>query len=122
VINVVYMKHVSGKKDIAAVRKDIKAALWTPSEYCSPLQKHVGKDQLGAMKSHDHHVLHQQILPVAICDGSEVGSREAITLLDILVDRVCAKVIDPDSFPAPYRLPMLLSLFVFSRFGSHPIL
>lgn len=45
------------------------ANLKLPSGYASSFKKHVVKGKLGAMKSHDYHVLFQQILP--LCMGNQ---------------------------------------------------
>ena len=51
------------------------------------------------MKSHDHHVLIQDILPASIRHMLQPGPREAITRLGILFQRICTKVVKPTEMP-----------------------
>jgi hypothetical protein len=67
----------------------------TPFRYCSNLQRHVGALKLGGMKSHDHHVLIQDILPLSIRHMLQPGTREAIMRLGILFQHICTKVVKP---------------------------
>ena len=64
-----------------------------PSGYSSTLTKHVGERRLQGLKSHDHHILLQQILPAAIRNSLSRGVRETIIRLGNLFQRICAKVI-----------------------------
>lgn len=64
-----------------------------PSGYSSTLTKHVGEKRLNVLKSHDHHILLQQILPAAIRGSLSRGVRETIVRLGNLFQRICAKVI-----------------------------
>ena len=64
-----------------------------PSGYSSTLTKHVGEKRLLGLKSHDHHILIQQILPAAIRNSLTRGVRETIIRLGNLFQRICAKVI-----------------------------
>ena len=64
-----------------------------PSGYSSTLTKHVGERRLQGLKSHDHHVLLQQILPAAIRNSLSKGVRDTIIRLGNLFQRICAKVI-----------------------------
>lgn len=71
----------------------------TPSGFSSTLQKHAGKDRLGGMKSHDHHVLLQQIMPAALRGSLQAGPRSAVMRMGILFQRICSKVVDPVDIP-----------------------
>ncbi|MBJ2390733.1 DUF4218 domain-containing protein, partial [Salmonella enterica subsp. enterica serovar Corvallis] len=51
--------------------------------------------KLIGMKSHDCHVLMQQLLPVAIRDVLPTKLRHTITRLCFFFNAICAKVIDP---------------------------
>ena len=46
------------------------------------------------MKSHDYHVLMQQLLPVAIRGVLENDARKTITRLCMFLNAICSKVID----------------------------
>ena len=64
-----------------------------PSGYSSTLTKHIGEKRLQGLKSHDHHVLIQQLLPAVIRNCLSSGVRETIIRLGNLFHRICAKVI-----------------------------
>ena len=64
-----------------------------PSGYSSTLIKHVGERRLNGLKSHDHHVLLQQLLPAAIRHSLSTAVRETIIRLGNLFHRICAKVV-----------------------------
>lgn len=65
----------------------------TPTGYASSFNKHLGEDKLGGLKSHDHHVLLQDLLPSSIRRSLHPGPREAIIRLGNLFKRICAKVV-----------------------------
>ena len=71
-----------------------------PTGYSSTLVKHIGEKKLAGLKSHDHHVLVQQILPAACRNLLGRGVRETIIRLGNLFERICAKVIRVSSIPA----------------------
>ena len=64
-----------------------------PSGYSNTLIKHIGEKRLQGLKSHDHHILLQQILPATIRHSLSLGVRETIIKLGNLFQRICAKVI-----------------------------
>ena len=72
----------------------------TPTGFASSLQKHADKDRLAGLKSHDHHVLLQQIMPAAIRGSLQVGPRNAVIRMGTLFKKICAKVVDPLQIPA----------------------
>ena len=49
-----------------------------PSGYSATLRKHVGEGRLATLKSHDDHILLQQIMPAAVCHLLDLGPRDAI--------------------------------------------
>jgi hypothetical protein len=71
-----------------------------PTGFSSTLTKHVGEKRLAGLKSHDHHVLLQHILPAAIRHSLLPGPRETIIRLGRCFQRICARVIDPNEMPA----------------------
>ena len=77
----------------------VVSATSTPTGFSSTLQKHAGKDRLAGMKSHDHHVLLQQIMPAALRDSLQSGPRNAVIRMGLLFQRICAKIIDPLEIP-----------------------
>ena len=64
-----------------------------PSGFSSTLTKHIGEKRLLGLKSHDHHILLQQILPAVVRNSLTRGVRETIIRLGNLFQRICAKVI-----------------------------
>lgn len=65
-----------------------------PTAYAACFAKHVGPKRLAGMKSHDFHVILEQILPVIVRNLMAVGPRTAIIRLGRCLSRICAKVID----------------------------
>jgi hypothetical protein len=47
------------------------------------------------MRSHDFHVMMQQILPLCMCHLMAKGCRMAIIRLSCVFKRLCAKIVDP---------------------------
>lgn len=72
------------------------SSIRTPSGYISSgLSKHFGQKKFQGLKSHDHHVLLQQIIPACIRSFLEPGPRDAIIRMGHVFRRLCAKVVDP---------------------------
>ena len=66
--------------------------LKTPTGYSSDLGKHLRKKNFGGLKSHDYHVLMQQILPLALRDLMQVGPRMVVMRMSKVFRRICTKV------------------------------
>lgn len=77
----------------------VVATTSTPTGFASSLQKHAGKDKLAGLKSHDHHVLVQQVMPAAIRGSLARGPREAVIRMGNVFQRLCVKVVDPNEIP-----------------------
>jgi len=60
----------------------------------------VGSKKLYAIKSHDHHVMVQQILLVNVWNLLQIGPRMAIIRLGKLFQRICAKLMNPKDLVA----------------------
>ena len=73
----------------------IVSKLKVPSGYAASFKKHVQKKKLGGMKSHDYHVLMQQILPLCVRTLMDEGPRMTIMRLSRVFRRICGKVWDP---------------------------
>jgi hypothetical protein len=69
---------------------DIHAPTW----YSVAFKKHVNSKRLFAMKSHDHHVMVQQILPLVVRNLLQPGPRVTIIWLGRAFGKICAKVIN----------------------------
>lgn len=71
-------------------------SLRTPSKYVGQLKKRVNADgQIKGLKSHDYHVLLQQVLPLCVRTSLAKDVRIAIIMLSRVFRRICAKTIDP---------------------------
>jgi len=69
-----------------------------PDGYCTNISNCVSVDPpvIGGLKSHDHHVLLQNLLPVALRGLLPKGPRVAISRLCHYFNRLCQRVIDPE--------------------------
>ena len=70
-----------------------------PSGYSATLQNHVQNGKLAGLKSHDHHVLIEQIMPAAIRHMLKPGPREAIIKIGNFFQCLCSKAIDLSTIP-----------------------
>lgn len=77
------------------------SSLRTPTGYASSFKKFVKDKKLafGKMKSHDFHVLMQQILSVCLRGLMEKPVRLCIVRLGDVFTRICTKVWDPEELP-----------------------
>jgi hypothetical protein len=73
-------------------------SLKTPIAYSSSLGKHIRGKKFGSLKSHDYHVLMQQIMPLALRGLLEPGARMAIMRMCKIFRRLCTKVYNPADF------------------------
>ena len=73
--------------------RDIKV----PTGYSSNMTKHVADKYLHGLKSHDHHVLLQDIIPACIRGLLHPGVRDAIIRLGNCFEKICAKALDPNN-------------------------
>lgn len=64
-----------------------------PTGYCGNMKKHILKNKLGNMKSHDFHILLQFILPVCLRHLMHPGPRTAIIRLGRLFTMLCKKIL-----------------------------
>ena len=69
------------------------------TRYSGTLRKHVGKGKLNALKSHDHHVLLQQIMLATVRHTLQPGPREAIIKILHFFQCLCSKVVDLSTIP-----------------------
>jgi hypothetical protein len=76
----------------------ILEALRSPSGYSSAFAKHIRKKKFGGPKSHDYHVLMQQLLPLALRNLLVLGPRMAEMRICKLFRRICTKVYNPADF------------------------
>lgn len=73
-----------------------------PDGYCANVSNCVSVDppNIGSMKSHDHHVLLQNLLPVALRGLLPKGPRIALNRICNFFNRLCQRVIDPENLVA----------------------
>jgi hypothetical protein len=69
-----------------------------PSGYASSFGKHIHSKKYGALKSHDYHVLIQNLLPLAIQGLLQPTARVAVMRMYKVYRRICSKVYDPSQF------------------------
>jgi hypothetical protein len=75
------------------------ASLKVPTDYCGSLGKHIMDKKLGLMKSHDWHVLMQQLMPLALRGLMGAHVRLSLMRLSRVYRNICAKVWDPIDLP-----------------------
>jgi hypothetical protein len=81
-----------------AVFTNIIRGLKTPSNYVGQLSKRITEDgQLRGMKSHDYHILMQQILPLCLRTLLPKDVRIAIIRICRVFARLCVKSVEPSS-------------------------
>lgn len=69
--------------------------LRVPSGYCGQLKKHITEQKLGSMKSHDHHVMMQQLMGMCMRGLMQKPVRSIIIRVSDVFRRICVKVWDP---------------------------
>ncbi|XP_020872338.1 uncharacterized protein LOC110226091 [Arabidopsis lyrata subsp. lyrata] len=69
-----------------------------PDGYCANISNCVSVDppNIGSMKSHDHHVMLQNLFPVALRGLLPRGPRIAVNRICNFFNRLCQRVIDPE--------------------------
>jgi hypothetical protein len=77
---------------------DCIESLKTPTGHSSAFGKHIRKKKLGGLKSHDYHVLMQQVLPLALHGLMKPGPQMAIMRVCKIFHRICTKVYNPADF------------------------
>jgi hypothetical protein len=74
--------------------------LKTPSGHVSNMTQYVRKRTFGGLKSHDYHVLMQQIMPLALRGLLQPGPRMAVMRISKVFRRICGSVWNPLEFDA----------------------
>jgi hypothetical protein len=73
-------------------------SLKMPMGYSSTLGKHIQGKKFGSRKSHDYHVLMQQILPLALRGLLTPGARMAVMRMCKVFRRICTKDYNPTEY------------------------
>lgn len=82
----------------------ILRSLKTPSGYVSTFGRRIDDDgTLHGLKSHDYHVIMQQLLPLCLRNCLQRGPKLALMRLSRVFVKICAKVIDPNGYKALYE-------------------
>ena len=76
---------------------DTLRSIKTPSRYVSNLHARISDGKLRGLKSHDYHVLIQQILPVCLRNVDDRGVVGAIMRISRIFQRLSAKVVNPNT-------------------------
>ena len=85
--------YVLQAEDMAKVLRALKS-LRTPTNYVSALHKKISKGKLSGLKSHDFHVLLQQILPLCFRKVSKKSLTGAVIRLSRVFKKLCAKTVN----------------------------
>jgi hypothetical protein len=73
-------------------------SLKTSIGHSSSLGKHIRSKKFSALKSHDYHVLMQQLLPLAIRGLLKSGPRMAMMRMCKVFKRICTKIYNPTEY------------------------
>jgi hypothetical protein len=73
-------------------------SLKTPMGHSSTFGKHIKKEKLRGLKSHDYHVLMQQVFLLALQGLMKPGPRMAIMRVCKIFCRICTRVYNPANF------------------------
>ena len=87
--------YVLSTEDRAKVLRVLKS-LRTPTHYVGALHNKISKGKLSGLKSHDFHVLLQQILPLCFRKISNKGLARAVIRLSRVFQKICGKTINCD--------------------------
>ena len=90
-----HASYVLTPDDKAKVLRILKN-LRTPSNYVSALHKKISQGKLSGLKSHDFHVLLQQILPLCFRKISNKALARAVIRLGRVFRKLCAKSVNRD--------------------------
>ena len=87
-----YVLKDNERREFVEVIKKMK----TPTNYGSALRKRVLVDgKMRGLKSHDYHVMMQDMLPLCLRHLLDKGPRMAIMKLSRVFKKICSRVVDP---------------------------
>ena len=89
-------KYVLSKPDREKFLKILKS-LKMPRHYCSSLYTKISKGKLSGLKSHDYHVLLQDILPLCLRNVGDPATTTAIVRLSRIFRKICCKSVDVET-------------------------
>jgi hypothetical protein len=79
---------------------ELMSSTKAPTRYAAMFKKHVARQRLTAMKSHDHHVMIQQILFSCVRNILLPNVCQAIIRLSKCFQKICMKVVNPNDIPS----------------------
>ena len=85
-----YVLSATDKAKVLHVLKNLR----TPTHYVSALHTKISKGKLSGLKSHDFHVVLQQILPLCFRKVSNKALASTIIRLIRIFRKLCAKIVD----------------------------
>jgi hypothetical protein len=86
--------YVLSREDKMQFLKNLKN-LRCPTRYVSNLYNRIADGKMRGLKSHDYHVMLQQLLPVCLQNLGDVEVMASIVRLSKLFHHLCSKVVDP---------------------------
>ena len=75
-------------------------SLKPPTGLVSNMAQHIRKKKFGGLKSHDYHVLMQQLMPLALRGLLQRGPRMGVMRICRVFRKICASVWDPSEIQA----------------------
>jgi hypothetical protein len=85
--------YVLSKSDQALFLRTLKA-LRLPTHYCGTLHSKISKGKLSGLKSHDYHVLLQDILPLCMRNIGDDSLTKVIIRLSRIFKKICSKIVN----------------------------
>jgi hypothetical protein len=79
---------------------ELMSSIRAPIGYVAVFKKHVARQRLTAMKSHDYHVMIQPFLPPCARNILLLGVHQTIIRLSKCFQKICMKVVNPNDIPS----------------------
>ncbi len=95
---------------------DFVVEVYAPTWCVAIFKRHVGNWRLQHMKSHDHHVMVQQIMSIGIWNLLQLGPCKTLIRLGIVFQGIYTKVVNQNEMPFAF---LWLKHCADLRFGSH---
>ncbi len=75
---------------------DLVSSIKAPTRYSATFKKHIARRRGYAMKSHDHHVMVQQVLHACVKNLLLPSVHQVIVRLSKCFQKICVKVVNPN--------------------------
>ena len=89
-LDATYVLSVEDKAKVLCILKSLR----TPSHYVGALHTKISEGKLSGLKSHDYHVLLQQILPLCFQRISNKTFAAAVICLSQVFQKLCGKIVN----------------------------